>query len=381
MSWIYRGILRPIFFTQDPERIHDLVMRSLGLCSRSAAVCGAFETIMGAPKTPVELFGLTFPNPVGLAAGMDKYGEAVPVWKGLGFGHVELGAVTMRAQAGNSRPRIFRVVKNSALINRMGFNNPGAETLAKTLVRLKENGRWPAHPVGINLGKSRIVPLEKAAEDYAGSFKALRGVADFFVLNISSPNTPQLRRLQDKSALDEVLSAIQEINMGTPAGGEAARGAGAVNSRRIPFLVKIDPDLPFEAIDELVGLALERGVDGIVATNTTLMRPFTRSVRLSRIYAEDGGLSGEPLRARSTEVIAHVFKATNGKLPIIGVGGVFSVEHAWEKITAGASLVQVYTGFIYEGPFLVRKIVKGLRKKLINNGMHSLSEAVGIGNH
>jgi dihydroorotate dehydrogenase len=211
------------------------------------------------------------------------------------------------------------------------------------------------------LGKSKITPLKNAAEDYANSFRALRDLADFFVVNVSSPNTPNLRQLQDKAALDEILAAIQEQN-----------------KNQKPILVKIAPDLSFEAIDEILQLISSHLIAGIVATNTTISRPQTSDTAVRKIYSEAGGLSGKPLRVRSTEIIRHIFKQTNGKPPIIGVGGIFSADDAWEKITAGASLVQIYTGLVYEGPGLAKKIVAGLVEKLEKNGMKNLQEAVGL---
>ena len=318
-------------------------------------------SIYSTPELPVEMFGLRFPNPVGLAAGMDKHAAAVPAWEALGFGFSEVGGVTWHPQPGNLAPRMFRAVADQALINRMGFNNPGAEALASKLRAWRETGRWPKHPVGINLGKSKITPNEKAAQDYANSFRLLRPLADFFVVNVSSPNTPNLRQLQDKTALDEILAALQELNSPQPK----------------TLLVKVAPDLTCEALDEILELAARRNLSGIVATNTTIARPDTTDEHLRRVYSESGGLSGRPLRTPSTEVIRHIYTQTRGKLPIIGVGGIFSADDAWEKIQAGASLVQVYTGLVYEGPALAKNIVIGLRQRLKERGFPTLSSAVG----
>ncbi len=320
-----------------------------------------------APELPVEAFGLRFPNPIGLAAGMDKFAAAVPIWEKLGFGFCELGGVTRHPQPGNPPPRMFRASDSGAIINRMGFNNPGAEAFAQKLAHWQGRGLWPKHPVGINLGKSKMTPLENAAEDYAASFRLLRDYADFFVVNISSPNTPGLRQLQDKTALDEILAAISGIQStpSTPGG------------RRPAILVKVAPDLSFEALDEVLEVAAARDVSGIVATNTTITRPTTGDPALQKIYSETGGLSGRPLRVRSNQIIRHIFKQTRGRLPIIGVGGIFSAYDAWEKITAGATLVQVYTGLVYEGPGLVRKIVEGLVERMKNAGVHDFKELIG----
>jgi dihydroorotate dehydrogenase len=343
MGWPYKKLVRPLLFAQDAERAHDFTLKILGSASRDEFICNAIGKFFSAPELSVELFGLKFPNPIGLAAGMDKFAAALPIWEKLGFGFCELGGVTWHAQPGNPAPRMFRAVADEAIVNRMGFNNPGAEVLMQKLSEWKNLGRWPKHPVGINLGKSKITPLEKAAEDYANSFRALRELVDFFVVNVSSPNTPDLRQLQDKAALDEILAAIQ-----------------GQNEKRKPILVKVAPDLSFGTLDEILELVSSRQIVGIVATNTTIARPQTSDSSSRKIYAETGGLSGKPLCARSTEIISHIFKQTNGKLPIIGVGGIFSADDAWEKITAGASLVQIYTGLVYEGPSIAKKIVSGL---------------------
>lgn len=378
MSWFYRTFLRPALFAQDSEAIHQRTLRALAWASRRESVCDLLESFCGAPSLPVELFGLTFPNPVGLAAGMDKVAEAVPAWRALGFGFSELGGVTWHAQPGNPAPRMFRAIADEALVNRMGFNNPGAEAIAQKLAEWRALGRWPKHPVGINLGKSKITPLEKAAEDYANSFRMLRKHADFFVVNVSSPNTPNLRKLQDKAALEEILAAIQEVQ--SPGGlvqspkSEVQRLA---ESGIKPILVKVAPDLSFEALDEILELAGPRQIAGIVATNTTITRPESREPGLQRIYAETGGLSGRPLAKRSTEVIRHLYRQTRGALPIIGVGGIFTAADAREKIQAGASLVQIYTGLVYEGPTLAREIVTGLSARLRERGLTELRQAVG----
>jgi dihydroorotate dehydrogenase len=250
----------------------------------------------------------------------------------------------------------------------MGFNNPGAEAVAERLEEWRNSGRWPAHPVGINLGKSKDTPLKEAAGDYAKSLGALWRLADFFVVNVSSPNTPNLRQLQDKAALAEILKALDETN---------ERLAKLEGSGVRPILVKVAPDLSFEALDEILELAGPGRISGIVATNTTIARPANASMKLAKVYAETGGLSGRPLASRSTEVIRHIYRQTRGKLPIIGVGGIFDAAGAWEKIAAGASLIQIYTGLVYEGPGLVSEIVEGLRSRMLAGGWKKLLEAVG----
>jgi dihydroorotate dehydrogenase len=353
MSWLYRTFARPWLFAQDSESVHNRTLGALALAGRSALARSFVAGLYDVPRLPVEAFGLRFPNPVGLAAGMDKQAVAIPMWEAMGFGFSELGGVTWHAQPGNPTPRMFRHVPDGALVNRMGFNNGGAPALATRLASWRSEGLWPAHPVGINLGKSKITPLEEAATDYASSFRALWALADFFVVNVSSPNTPNLRQLQDKAALDEILAALQQVN------GELA-GGGPLK----PILVKVAPDLSFEALDEIVSLVGPRKLAGLVATNTTITRPQMQDYQAQLIYREAGGLSGKPLGARSTEVIRHLHRQTAGSVPIIGVGGVFNAADAWEKVTAGASLIQIYSGLVYEGPGVVSEIVHGLIERL-----------------
>ncbi len=365
MSWFYEEWIRPVLFLQDSERVHDRTLKGLSRMAASATLCEAVRGWLDVPGLPVEAFGLRFPNPLGLAAGMDKGAVAVPVWEAMGFGFSELGGVTCHAQPGNPEPRMFRIPAEEALINRMGFNNPGAEVLGRRLEHWHRSGRWPGHPVGINLGKSKVTPLDRAAEDYAASFERLWGWADFFVVNVSSPNTPNLRQLQDRGALDEILAALQEVN------GRLARGGVGK-----PILVKVAPDLSWEALDDVVSLVGPRRLAGLVATNTTLARPESADPVGRLVYRETGGLSGRPLRQRSTEVIRHLYRQSGGTVPIIGVGGITGVEDAWEKVLAGASLLQVYSGLVYRGPGLPLEIVSGLRDRL---GGGRWTEAVGSG--
>ena len=363
MSWFYRAILRPLLFSVDSEIIHDRTIRVLSGASRQTLLREAAASFLGSPSMPTRLFGTTFPNPVGLAAGMDKSAVAVPIWESFGFGFCELGGVTRDAQPGNDRPRMFRIESDEALINRMGFNNPGAKTVAENLKQWRSTGLWPRHPVGINLGKSKNTPLAEAPNDYAASFRVLKPFGDFFVINVSSPNTPGLRSLQDRGALDEVLAAVQDEN----------------TEHAVPILVKIAPDLAWPAVDEMLDLIRARGISGIVATNTTMERPEANAATpgTSAVYCESGGLSGRPLRRRSTEIIRHVYRQTTGTLPIIGVGGVFNARDAWEKITAGASLIQLYTGLVFEGPRIASEIVRGLETLLIDRGFDTIGQAVG----
>jgi dihydroorotate dehydrogenase len=332
----YRRLARPLLFRFDAERVHHLAMAFLH------GIGPAMQSMQRhAPRDPRlerEVFGLKFSNPVGLAAGFDKNAIVLPAWEGLGFGFAEVGTITAKAQPGNPQPRLFRVPEIGGIINRMGFNNEGAAVIASRLEKLRATARWPQFPVGINLGKSKVTPLQEATADYLASFGLLRELGDYFVLNVSSPNTPGLRQLQDRGALGELFGAIQ-----------------GVNSARKPVLVKIAPDLGWEAIDDVLALVEEHGIAGVIATNTTIDHSSVPEGR-----RQTGGLSGRPVRARSTEIVRYI--STRSKIPVIGVGGIFSADDAQEKFDAGAVLVQLYTGFIYEGPALIRTICARLAK-------------------
>ena len=281
------------------------------------------------------LFGLNFPNPIGLAAGMDKNGVALPAWAALGFGFIEIGTVTAKAQPGNPEPRIFRLPEQQALINRLGFNNDGADAIAERLRKLRESGRWPAVPVGINIGKSRATPLEKAADDYLYSFRLLHDFADYVTLNVSSPNTPGLRDLQEPAALSGLLHAINnECGVATK-----------------PVLVKISPDLSSVELEALLKVCAENGVAGIIATNTTVDHSS-----IPPQFDEEGGLSGAPLREKATALVRDV--VAKSAIPVIASGGICDAESAQEKFQAGAQLVQVYTGLVYRGPRLLCEIME-----------------------
>ena len=315
------------------------------------------------PRLSQTLWGLDFPNPLGLAAGCDKDGMAAGIWSSLGFGFAELGAVTLYSQPGNSPPRLFRLPLDRAALNRMGANNLGAEAMAKTLQQTWHR-QSSTIPIGINLCKSKATPLAKAAEDYVGSFRYLKDWADYFVVNVSSPNTPGLRSLQTGEQLDLILGALQPENR-----------------ENKPILVKISPDLDWEAIKIILDLAKTYNLAGIIATNTTIRREGLKTKILpatgKNIKEEAGGISGLPLRQRSNQVIRFIYQETEGKLLIIGVGGIFTPEDAWEKIEAGASLLQVYTGWIYEGPWIVKRILAGLLAQLEARGFSHIWEAVG----
>jgi dihydroorotate dehydrogenase len=325
--------------------------------------------LYGSSELPVNLFGLDFPNPLGIAAGIDKNAEAVPAWQSIGFGFSEIGGITLHDQLGNPKPRMFRATAEKALVNRMGFNNIGAKLIHDKLSGWKERGLWPGAPVGLNLGKSRITPLKDASKDYAGSMEILWDHADFFVINVSSPNTLGLRELQQSRHLDSILELCQKINLECSEKSE---------KEPKPLLVKIAPELDDDQLKEILELISKHNLQGIVATNTTIKRPDTDNLRCKVVYEQEGGLSGLPLKNTSTEVIRKIYRMTDGKIPIIGVGGIFNDEDAWEKITAGASLIQLYTGLVFEGPGIAKSIVNGLGKRVKKAGFESISEAVGI---
>lgn len=378
MSSIYKTIIRPVLFRFDPEKIHNFTINLLARVGREKVLCDGLMDFFCPEPMPVQAFGLTFPNPVGLAAGMDKDAVAIRAWEAMGFGFVEAGAITYHPQDGNPKPRVFRVIKEQAIVNRMGFNNKGAQETARAVTELKASGCWAKIPVGVNIGKSKITPLEQAAEDYEKTFRLLWGLFDFFVVNVSSPNTPNLRLLQNKEELEKILFTLNKANkeMSKETGGNKDN---VEKVREIkPILVKIAPDLSCEAIEEVLDLCEKMGVSGIVATNTTISRPQTDAPDIARLYSEQGGLSGRPLTRKSTEIIKFIYKNTKGKLPVVGVGGIFTAEDAWEKITCGATLVQVYTGMIYEGPAIVKTIVEGLYKLMEREGLKKLTDAVGI---
>ncbi|MHC5614172.1 MAG: quinone-dependent dihydroorotate dehydrogenase [Nostoc sp.] len=372
---IYKFAIRPLLFNvvkTDSEWLHQQTIRSFSLLSETGDHPPASwvnqrlkqSLCLYDSRLKQSLFGLNFPNPVGLAAGFDKDGVAAGIWSNLGFGFAELGTVTFHAQPGNPRPRLFRLPLDKAALNRMGFNNRGAAAMAARLGQEKQE-LSQSIPIGINLGKSKVTPLEAAAQDYLDSYRLLKDLGDYFVVNVSSPNTPGLRSLQDASMLSAILNLLQEEN----------------NTQK-PIFVKIAPDLEWSAIADIITLAKTYRLAGIIATNTTIRRDRLKTQVIDQTgkspQHEAGGISGEPLRDRSTEVIRFIWQQTQGQIPIIGVGGIFSPEDAWEKITAGASLIQVYTGWIYEGPLMVRRILLGLLILLEQSGLNSINEAVGL---
>lgn len=343
---MYR-LIKPVFFKFDPENVHHFVVKRLKWFNDyfplgKTIIRASYDVnIKGLER---EVFGIKFKNPVGLAAGFDKNGEYVEALSNLGFGFIEVGTVTPLPQPGNDKPRMFRLQDDNAIINRMGFNNKGVDVMAERLRLLKE--KEPNIVVGGNIGKNKNTPNEDATSDYIKCFDKLFDVVDYFVVNVSSPNTPGLRALQEKAPLMELLNTLQQRN--------------SKNEISRPILLKIAPDLTNEQLDDIVEIVQETKIAGVIATNTTIDR--------DGLYAEEslktqmGGLSGKPLTQRSTEVIRYLSQKSNKSFPIIGVGGIHSAQDAKDKIAAGASLVQLYTGFIYEGPGLIKRICKELVK-------------------
>lgn len=344
MRSAYAGLVRRALFASgggDAEAAHHRTIRILEQAGETPGRRAALAKVPR-PVAPTTVFGIRFPNPVGLAAGMDKDAVAIPAWGALGFGFVEVGTVTWHPQPGNPQPRLFRLVESEAILNRMGFNNRGAEAMAARLAALGE----PPVPVGISLGKSKVTPVEDATEDYLNSLKVLLPYAHYVAVNVSSPNTPGLRSLQDKGALDELLGALR---------GHTVAAAGPAGP--VPLLVKIAPDLTDEAISEVIEVCAARGIAGLIATNTTTARDGLRPADRARA-AEAGGLSGRPVHARAVRTVAFVVREGGDALPVIGVGGILDPDDATRMFDAGAKLVQLYTGFVYRGPGLVRRIVR-----------------------
>ena len=345
----YTRLMRPILFRIDPERTHRWTIAALALMP-------PLRPASDPPELATTVFGITFANPVGLAAGMDKDARAIRGWNALGFGFAELGTVTPRPQPGNPKPRMWRLPEHRALINRLGFPGEGMEAVAKRLARLDR--RKLALRLALNFGPNKDTPAERVADDYAALTRRLAQYADFLVVNLSSPNTPGLREWQAPERMRAIVDAVRAA---TPAG-----------ARRPPLLVKIAPDLDSPQLGAVCAAALELPIDGIVATNTTLKRA---EVGVSAAF--EGGLSGAPLLARSREVIAQIYRETSGRVPIIGVGGIASAEDTYGHICAGASLAEFYTGMVYRGPGLAREIKRGLVRLLARDGFRSISEAVG----
>ena len=357
---LYHSIIRPILFRLPPESAHEFALKTLN----NSAIRACFRQRKQFPEFgALKRFGLEFTNPVGLAAGFDKNGTAARALADLGFGLIEVGTVTNEPQPGNPKPRLFRLPNDRALINRLGFNNHGAKELARHL-----RDHRPDCVLGVNIGKSRRVAIAESIPDYLASFEAVYDVADYIAVNVSSPNTPNLRELQRSDLLSELLQSLQKRN------SELAQ-ASSVSPK--PLLLKIAPDLDQSQIESIIEVALRANISGIIATNTTIQRDALQTPAAEVQACGEGGLSGAPLRNQANQIISLVYRLTRGELPIIGVGGIFTAEDAWEKISAGASLIQLYTGFIYEGPGVAKRINEGLSEILRREGFDSIDAAVG----
>lgn len=344
---LYRVFLRPLLFQMSAERAHHFTFRLLRWAAGLPGI-GAWLTrtyTVTDPRLEREVFGIKFPNPVGLAAGFDKDAKGVDALSTLGFGFIEIGTVTPKGQAGNPQPRLFRLKPDGALINRMGFNNDGMDAAVKRL-----RARKSTVIVGGNIGKNKVTPNEEAVRDYELCFESLFPVVDYFVVNVSSPNTPNLRALQDREPLTQLLNRVQQRNQ--------------AKKHPKPLLLKIAPDLTDGQLDDIVDIVRDTKLDGIIATNTTISREGLKTGKSTLEAIGAGGLSGAPVKDRATEVIRYLHQKSGGSFPIIGVGGIQKPEDAWEKLQAGATLVQVYSGFVYEGPGMVRSINRFLRNKL-----------------
>jgi dihydroorotate dehydrogenase len=353
----YEHLFRPWLFRKDPEKAHQDVMARLAKWRLGLRFTESLLTVDDS-RLGVKLFDLTFRNPVGLAAGLDKHGEALRIWQSLGFGFTEIGTVTPQPEDGNPRPRLFRLVDDHALINRLGFNSVGAQIVFENLSKKPR----PAIPLGINIGKNKETPTDQAARDFIASTSILHSHADYFVFNISSPNTVGLRDLQNPDRVGHLVSGAKALLAEKPKRSRSP----------LPLLVKLAPDFQGNDLEDTVEAAIAGGADGFVATNTTIQR-----CGLHREVNEAGGLSGPPLRKLALSTLRRIYRATRGRVPIIGVGGISSAEDAFERICAGASLVQVYTGLIYDGPTFVRYINRGLVRLLSKTGLSSISAAVG----
>lgn len=341
---MYKALIKPLLFLLAPEKAHHLTIFLLKFTLAIPLVGWLFRTWYKVedPRLERKLFGLTFPNPVGLAAGFDKEGKYYEAMSSLGFGFIEVGTVTPKGQEGNPQPRLFRLPQDNALINRMGFNNEGMDALTSRLKKSRPKNLI----IGGNIGKNKITPNEKATDDYVKCFEQLFPLVDYFVVNVSSPNTPNLRALQDKEPLTRLLSTLQKLNN--------------QKAEPKPILLKIAPDLTNSQLDDIIDIVRDTKIDGVIATNTTISRADLHTSDTQIQSIGNGGLSGQPVKQRSTEVIRYLNTQSKGELTIIGVGGISSPEDAIEKIQAGAALVQVYTGLVYEGPSLIKRINKAL---------------------
>lgn len=361
---IYR-VLKPLIFRLDPERAHDLTSAALALVGR-VPVAPTILRAMFSVRDPIlatTCAGLSFANPIGIAAGFDKRALLIGPLGALGFGHVEIGTVTPRPQSGNPLPRMFRLPEDAALINRLGFNSPGMAATARQLRQYRQrstSGQNPPTIVGVNIGKNRDTSIEHATEDYLAAFVALAPMADYVAVNISSPNTPGLRKLHERAALEQLVTALAETNRAMP--------------QPRPLFLKVSPDESDAQIETVVDVGLAAGFSGFIATNTTVAREGLQSARA----VEVGGLSGQPLAAKARRTLQQIARQTTGRVPLIAVGGIADAEEAYARIRAGASLVQIYTALVYHGPGIAGLLAQGLAQLLHRDGFATISEAVGV---
>ena len=359
----YRMFGRPILGLIDSERAHGIGLSTLSKLERTSMGRGFLKSLYQSPEVPTNVFGLSFSHPLGIAAGFDKKAAALSAWPSLGFSWMEYGGITRFPQDGNPKPRMFRANKENALVNRMGFNNPGALAVRENLIQRRSIGLWPNNPVAANIGRSKKVSNDEAADDYSSTLDILWDYADLFVLNVSSPNTPGLRELQEVDHLRDVLTSCIEVRNR--------------KGNYKPILMKFSPDLNDDDLLDSAQVSVDCNVDGFVATNTTISRYTPKNSQSRSVFAQSGGLSGRPLKKRSLEVVSMLYDYTGSKVPIVGVGGIDSVDSAWDMITSGASLIQLYSALVFEGPSITSRIVKGLNTNVKKNNFSNISEAVG----
>ncbi len=359
----YRMFGRPILGLIDSERAHGIGLSTLSKLERTSMGRGFLKSLYQSPEVPTNVFGLSFSHPLGIAAGFDKKAAALSAWPSLGFSWMEYGGITRFPQDGNPKPRMFRANKENALVNRMGFNNPGALAVRENLIERRSIGLWPNNPVAANIGRSKKVSNDEAADDYSSTLDILWDYADLFVLNVSSPNTPGLRELQEVDHLRDVLTSCIEVRNR--------------KGNYKPILMKFSPDLNDDDLLDSAQVSVDCNVDGFVATNTTISRYTPKNSQSRSVFAQSGGLSGRPLKKRSLEVVSMLYDYTDSKVPIVGVGGIDSVDSAWDMITSGASLIQLYSALVFEGPSITSRIVKGLNTNVKKNNFSNISEAVG----
>ncbi len=354
------SFVKPALFSLDPEQAHDLTMSNMHLASKSALLLTPIQKLYGScvPSLPIKCMGLDFDNPIGLAAGLDKDARALPAFSALGFGGVELGTVTPKPQPGNDKPRMFRLVEDQALINRLGFNSQGVDAFVENIKRTKK----PA-VVGINIGKNAVTDIEDAHYDYVSAMQRIYSHSDYITVNISSPNTKSLRDLQNANFLDNLLLQIKRAQL----------KCEKVHKRYVPIALKVAPDLEVDEIETIAELVLSHQFDAVVATNTTIARPDSLK---SKHASEAGGLSGAPVKDQSTECIRQFYRVLKQRVQIIGVGGISNADDAWEKLLAGADFLQIYSAFIYQGPGIVNELVRGIKQKMQSHGFDDLASAV-----